>query len=130
MNDINTHQPTFSEGDGAPRRKRDDQKYCSECAAIILAKAEICPQCGVRQLPATLPTSHATPHFDGKNRIVAAMLALFLGGLGAHRFYLGQTGMGIFYLLFCWTFIPSIIAFFEAIAFLVTSDEAFNQKYN
>ena len=49
-----------------------------------------------------------------KNNTTAVLLALFLGGLGIHKFYLGETGMGILYLLFCWTYIPSIVAFFEA----------------
>jgi TM2 domain-containing membrane protein YozV len=49
-----------------------------------------------------------------KNPTTAVLLALFLGGLGAHKFYMGQTGMGILYLLFCWTYIPSIIALIEA----------------
>jgi TM2 domain-containing membrane protein YozV len=49
-----------------------------------------------------------------KNPTVAVILALFLGGIGAHKFYLGQAGLGILYLLFCWTYIPAIIAFFEA----------------
>lgn len=49
-----------------------------------------------------------------KNPTSALLLALFLGGLGIHKFYLGQTGLGIVYLLFCWTYVPSIIAFFEA----------------
>jgi TM2 domain-containing membrane protein YozV len=48
-----------------------------------------------------------------KNPTSALLLALFLGGLGIHKFYLGQTGLGIVYLLFCWTYIPSILAFFE-----------------
>lgn len=49
-----------------------------------------------------------------KNNTTAVLLALFLGGLGIHKFYLGQSGMGILYLLFCWTYIPAIVAFFEA----------------
>ena len=49
-----------------------------------------------------------------KNNTTAVLLALFLGGLGIHKFYLGETGMGILYLLFCWSGIPSIVAFFEA----------------
>ena len=49
-----------------------------------------------------------------KNPTLAVVLALFLGGLGIHKFYLGQVGMGILYLLFSWTFIPSLVAFVEA----------------
>ena len=66
---------------------------------------------------------------NGKSRIAAAILAFFLGGLGIHKFYLGQVGLGIVYLLFCWTLIPSIIAFIEFILFLTMSDESFNEKY-
>ena len=64
-----------------------------------------------------------------KNRLVAALLAFFLGGFGAHKFYLGKIGWGIVYLLFCWTFIPSIVAFIEFIIYLCTSDEDFARKY-
>jgi len=64
-----------------------------------------------------------------KSRIVAAILAFFLGGLGIHKFYLGQIGWGIIYLIFCWTFIPSIVAFIEFIIYLCTSDEDFAKKY-
>lgn len=49
-----------------------------------------------------------------KNSTTAILLALFLGGIGIHRFYLNETGMGIVYLLFCWTGIPAIAGFLEA----------------
>lgn len=60
---------------------------------------------------------------------MAVVLALLLGGIGAHKFYLGRVGWGIIYLLFCWTFIPSLIAFIEAIIYVTMSDQAFAQKY-
>lgn len=91
--------------------------HCRECGHSIARNASSCPQCGGRQSASA-----------GKNRIAAAVLALFLGGLGIHRFYLGQW-WGVFYLLFFWTFIPSIISFFEAILFLLASDEDWNAKY-
>lgn len=65
-----------------------------------------------------------------KDKTTAALLAFFLGGLGIHRFYLNQAGLGILYLVFSWTFIPLFIAFIDFIAFLTTSDEKFNLKYN
>lgn len=53
------------------------------------------------------------------------LLALFLGGLGAHRFYLGQVGLGLVYLFLCWTFVPALIALIEC--FLMTGRV---QRYN
>lgn len=65
-----------------------------------------------------------------KSKTTAALLAFFLGGFGIHKFYLGNTGTGIVYLIFCWTGIPAIIAFVEFILLLVMSDTEFNAKYN
>ncbi len=64
-----------------------------------------------------------------KNRIVAAVLAMFLGGIGIHKFYCGKVAKGILCILFCWTYIPSIIAFIEGIVYLTESDETFNVKH-
>ncbi len=60
-----------------------------------------------------------------KDRLVAAIFALLLGGLGIHKFYLGNIGMGIFYLIFAWTGIPEVIGFIEGIIYLTKSDEEF-----
>ncbi|WP_379969475.1 TM2 domain-containing protein [Epilithonimonas sp. UC225_85] len=65
-----------------------------------------------------------------KSKSTTAILALFLGGLGIHRFYLGQNGMGLLYLLFFWTFIPALIAFFDFLIFIFMSEDNFNYKYN
>lgn len=37
-----------------------------------------------------------------KSRTVASILGFFLGGLGVHRFYLGNIGMGVAMLLVGW----------------------------
>ncbi len=65
-----------------------------------------------------------------KSKFTTAMLALFLGGLGIHRFYLSQNKLGLIYLLFCWTFIPAIIATIDFFVFIFMSENNFNLKYN
>ncbi|MCX6677035.1 MAG: zinc-ribbon domain and TM2 domain-containing protein [Methanothrix sp.] len=95
-------------------------KFCSECGAKISAKAEVCPKCGVR-----LATTAGSEH----NKTTAALLALFLGGLGLHKFYLGRIGMGLIYLVFCWTLVPALISLVEGIQFLSMSESEFAIKY-
>lgn len=58
------------------------------------------------------------------NKVAYCLLALFLGGLGGHKFYAGKIGMGFLYLIFCWTYIPSIIAFIEFIIALCKPADA------
>lgn len=65
-----------------------------------------------------------------KSKTTAGILALLLGGLGVHKFYLDRTGQGLLYLLFSWTFIPALISFFEAFRYFLMSDQKFNRKYN
>jgi len=66
-----------------------------------------------------------------RKRTTAALLAFFLGIIGIHRFYLGQVGLGLLYLLFCWVFfIPALIGIIDMIVFLSMDDKKFNEKYN
>lgn len=67
---------------------------------------------------------------DRKSKVTAIILALLLGGLGVHKFYLRQSGLGVLYLLFCWTYIPGIVSFIEVIVLAVMSDAEFDRKYN
>jgi TM2 domain-containing membrane protein YozV len=48
-----------------------------------------------------------------KDEVVGVLLALFLGTFGAHHFYLRRNGLGIMYVLFFWTGIPSLAGFIE-----------------
>lgn len=48
-----------------------------------------------------------------RDEIVGILLALFLGTLGIHHFYLRRTGLGILYCCFCWTSIPTILGAIE-----------------
>ncbi|MBR3814445.1 MAG: TM2 domain-containing protein [Spirochaetaceae bacterium] len=66
---------------------------------------------------------------SNKKRVTAGVLALLLGGIGVHKFYLGQIGKGIAYILFCWTVIPEILALIEGIRILCMNDAEFQGKY-
>jgi TM2 domain-containing membrane protein YozV len=65
-----------------------------------------------------------------KSRPVAAFLALILGSLGIHKFYLGKVGLGVLYLLFFWTYIPGVVGWIEGILYLRMSDEAWARERN
>jgi TM2 domain-containing membrane protein YozV len=117
-----------------------NKKHCYACAAILDIRAELCPRCGVRQMaipmqgmpmPGTAMVYQPPRPLvrSNKDKTTAGVFALLLGGLGIHKFYLGQTAAGIVYLLFCWTFIPALIAFVEGILFLTMSEETFAQRY-
>jgi TM2 domain-containing membrane protein YozV len=64
-----------------------------------------------------------------KSRVTAGILGILLGGFGVHKFYLGKIGMGILYLLFCWTGIPGVVGLIEGIIYLTKTDEEFNRLY-
>lgn len=136
--------PAFGAG-GAGNGQPGITAFCRECGSGLSQKAIMCPKCGAPTGAGLLPPPADAPlelNFPGvatrgrraggerKSKMVAAVLALVLGGLGVHHFYLGNPVLGIVYILFCWTFIPAIIAFVEAIVYLSMSDAAFDEKFN
>ena len=94
-----------------------ETKFCKECGEKIAAKAEICPKCGCRVEAAAAAAApqivinnsnqnsnqninqiSAMMKVKQRNKWVAFFLCLFLGFLGAHKFYEGKIGMGILYI--------------------------------
>lgn len=65
-----------------------------------------------------------------KQKIVAVVLCWFFGWIGAHKFYLGQGGLGIFYVLFFWTGIPAVVAFIEFFILLFMAEPDFDRQFN
>ncbi len=70
---------------------------------------------------------------NDRNKLVAALLAFFVGVLGVHRFYLGRTGSGIVMLVLSATIVGLLVtgvwAFVDMIRYLVMSDDEFAQRY-
>ena len=67
--------------------------YCPDCGAETEARARKCPEC-----KATLFVMRNT---KPRNRVVATLLAFFIGMFGIHNFYLGYTKKAVAQLLIC-----------------------------
>ena len=101
----------------------ENLKFCKHCGQQIPSDAVICTKCG-RQVEdvhsnnalggniiinnsssssasASASASASSNGYAGRavNKWVAFFLCLFLGYLGAHKFYEGKTGLGILYLV-------------------------------
>ncbi|WET47928.1 TM2 domain-containing protein [Chryseobacterium indologenes] len=76
------------------------------------------------------PTNLPVKIRSKKDKNIASILAFLLGGLGIHRFYLGQVLLGFMYLIFCWTLIPVFISVIDFFVFIFMSQNKFDLKYN
>lgn len=98
---------------------QEKMKFCKYCGAKILEAAVICPHCGCQVEEAkraeqpSIVINNANTNTNAntnnnvnagmfgmreRNKWVAFLLCLFLGFLGAHKFYEGKAGMGILYI--------------------------------
>lgn len=70
---------------------------------------------------------------SGRNKIVAALLAFFLGTLGIHRFYLGRTGSGLVMLVLSITVVGLLLtgpwALIDMIRYLIMPEDEFAARY-
>ncbi len=65
-----------------------------------------------------------------RDPVTAGVLALFLGVVGAHRFYLGQAGIGVISLVFAPTGLPALLGLFDGVRILSMTQEEFDSLYN
>lgn len=93
-------------------------KFCSSCGQQILAKAEICPACGVRVKSA-----------NALSKVTLLLITFFLGGMGGHKFYQKKYGQGFLYFLFFWTYIPGLAALIEFIIYCTKSEDELQRQY-
>lgn len=105
---------------------------CSECDRQVSDKAASCPNCGAPialGAPAAAAAVRTQVVHIGKNKSTAVLLAIFLGGIGIHKFYLDRPGWGVVYLMFCWTFVPAVLGLIEGLLYLTLDDAQFQAKY-
>ena len=112
--------------------------FCTKCGSQLSGQAEFCGSCGTRKPSNTKTKTEPTTYVGqethtnnvnpGKSRITAAVLALLVGGLGIHKFYMGKVWPGVVYVLLCWTYVPAVVALVEAIIYFTQNDETFATK--
>jgi Tfp pilus assembly major pilin PilA/ribosomal protein L40E len=98
-----------------PPTANQNALFCRSCGAKVAPRQAKCRACGANQ-------ELGKP----RSKYVAAVLALFFGWIGAHRIYLGQW-WGLLYLLLYIVMWP--VAIIEAIVFLFTSKERWDERY-
>lgn len=96
--------------------------HCNNCGGEVTDDSATCGDCQ----PEIMTDGGQS---SGSDQAVAGILALLLGGVGAHKFYQGNTKIGLIYLCLFWTAIPAMLAFIEGILILVADEDEYHQKY-
>jgi Tfp pilus assembly protein PilE len=101
-----------------PNTEEFEKVFCRECGSPMKPTDTKCPSCGASVMLN-----------GGRSKVVAGFLALFLGGFGLHRFYLGYW-WGFFYIPFGIIGLTFPVNIVEAIYFWCCSKEKWNKKYD
>ncbi len=129
-------QNNYPQRNYIPVQNMRPTKFCKFCGSVIDAECVVCPACGrqVEELRTAAPApqnivirnennnNNVNTNIVGMgyrkecNKWTSFFLCLFLGGIGAHKFYEGKTGMGILYLFTLGLF--GIGAFIDLISIL------------
>ena len=115
------------------------RKFCRHCGVALNPEQVICVKCGagISAVGASRSVGGGTNSGTSwqKNKLVAGLLGIFLGHLGAHKFYMGSWGWGIVFIaavfltFFIGWFVTAIVGLVEGIMFLVMSEDTFAEKY-
>ena len=102
------------------------KKKAREITALVKGKSSS----NQNPMPPRIGDSHVQNR--GKRKSLAGILAILFGGIGGHKFYLGNWGVGIIFLvsIFIIPYVSAIIALIEGIRLLTMSEEDFDHKYN
>lgn len=127
-NDYSTQQPTQTPG---PAQASQNAYYQAPPTGQQPVPPYTQPQYGANPTTPPMQQSPYDTHTpDGRklvSKVAYVLLALFLGGLGIHNFYAGKVGLGVLYLVFCWTFIPAIAALVQAIIAICKTSDAYGR---
>ena len=120
-------------------RPSGDGKYCHECGRRIRSSAETCPKCGASQaVTEPVQDERRDQQQPSREQLTAGILAILLGGLGVHKFYLGNTAAGLVMLLvsvvtfpcyFGGLIVMSVIGVVEGVMYLTKSRREFHRDY-
>lgn len=92
-----------------------------------------CPKCRAEfRIPGDEPMPEPPkPRLPESKRIVAALMALFLGAFGVHKFVLGYTKAGLIHLLLTVATcgLMKIVGIIEGIIYLTKTDAEFVKTY-
>ena len=111
------------------------KKFCNNCGTQIDEDCIVCPKCGKQvgsinssnqpqniiinnsasSSSSASAVNNGQPYRKVCDKWVAFFLCLFLGVIGAHKFYEGKTGMGILYLFTAGLFGIGVLIDFIAI---------------
>ena len=96
--------------------KGTGDRFCSNCGSEINPGAAICIKCGAAVNAVAAGT-------EEKSKLVAVLLAFFVGGIGIHDFYLGYTKNGVIKIILtvCTGFGGSLWALIDFIRLLTGS---------
>lgn len=113
----------------------DYAQFCSNCGQSFSGDNKFANNNNKQVPPPMYSETSGNNLFDcgpeGKSRGVAALLAIFLGGLGIQYFYLGKTGAGLITIgltiITCGLW--EIVTFIQGILMLCMTNDSFRQKY-
>jgi hypothetical protein len=96
------------------------QRTCPHCGSVQSSFAWKCGQCAERMSFGPRPRTTPAPQ-----RVVAIALAVVLGVIGAHHFYMGRRPLGYLSVALCWSGYPATLGFIDGVRMAFMSDAEF-----
>lgn len=114
------------------------EEYDKKKTELLNADLSASTQSPSERVSAPARQASSTTASSEKSKIAAGLLAIFLGTLGVHKFYLGYTKEGVIMLLITilgsilfglGAIVMAVIALIEGIIYLTKTDEQFEATY-